>query len=64
MSLSQAFLSLKVTTGGSMLLLGHILILLGGVYLLVGQVRAPPIPPLHPMTPALRVAPRNKLEFP
>ena len=47
-----------------MLLLGHILILLGGVYLLEGQVRAPPIPPPHPMTPALRVAPRNKLEFP
>ncbi|VFV46099.1 transient receptor potential cation [Lynx pardinus] len=36
-ALEKAFLSLKVTTGGSMLLLGHILILLGGVYLLVGQ---------------------------
>ncbi|XP_049492855.1 transient receptor potential cation channel subfamily V member 2 isoform X3 [Panthera uncia] len=35
-ALEKAFLSLKVT-GGSMLLLGHILILLGGVYLLVGQ---------------------------
>lgn len=34
-----------------MLLLGHILILLGGVYLLVGQVRAPPIPPPHPTPP-------------
>ncbi|XP_025776122.1 transient receptor potential cation channel subfamily V member 2 [Puma concolor] len=38
-ALEKAFLSLKVTTGGSMLLLGHILILLGGVYLLVGQVK-------------------------
>ncbi|XP_011287130.2 transient receptor potential cation channel subfamily V member 2 [Felis catus] len=37
-ALEKAFLSLKVTTGGSMLLLGHILILLGGVYLLVGQL--------------------------
>lgn len=36
-----------------MLLLGHILILLGGVYLLVGQVRTLPISlfsvaPVHP----------------
>lgn len=44
---SQAVLPMKVTAGNSMLLLGHILILLGGVYLLVGQVRSPPLPPLH-----------------
>ncbi|XP_029784736.1 transient receptor potential cation channel subfamily V member 2 [Suricata suricatta] len=37
-ALEKAFLPLKVTAGGSMLLLGHILILLGGVYLLVGQL--------------------------
>lgn len=41
---------MKVTAGNSMLLLGHILILLGGFYLLVGQVRT------HPIS-LLRVAP-------
>lgn len=40
-SLQQAFLPVKVTAGNSVLLLGHILILLGGLYLLMGQVRAP-----------------------
>lgn len=38
---------MKGTVGNSLQLLGHILILLGGGYLLVGQVRAPSTPPLH-----------------
>ncbi|KAF0872622.1 TRPV2 protein, partial [Crocuta crocuta] len=42
---TQAFHPLKVTAGGSMLLLGHILILLGGVYLLVGQLTRILFPP-------------------
>ncbi|XP_054427177.1 transient receptor potential cation channel subfamily V member 2 [Pteronotus mesoamericanus] len=37
-ALEKAVLPMKVTAGNSMLLLGHILILLAGVYLLVGQL--------------------------
>ena len=42
----QDFLPLEVTAGNSVLLLGHILILVVGANILMGQVRAPPIP--HP----------------
>lgn len=42
----QDFLPLEGTAGNSMLLLGHILMLLVGANILMGQVRVPPIP--HP----------------
>ncbi|KAF6300055.1 transient receptor potential cation channel subfamily V member 2 [Rhinolophus ferrumequinum] len=37
-ALEKAFLPMKVTAGNSMLLLGHILILFGGIYLLMSQL--------------------------
>lgn len=50
---------MKGTVGNSLQLLGHILILLGGGYLLAGQVRAPSTTP-HGSQPAQ--GPRGALE--
>lgn len=43
-----------LTLGNSTLLLGHILILLTGAYLLMGQVRVPSPPPTWNLLPGLR----------
>lgn len=48
---------MKGTVGNSLQLLGHILILLGGGYLLAGQVRVLPLPTPRGSQPAGREEP-------